>query len=259
MYYPLLLDLQKIHIAIIGMGQVGRRKLRSLLPCFPLSISIYDPNLTEETVTTLTQEIQTQGDLYSDTAIFQCNGRTKRQKQGHSKQLQTKKNVTHIYFHTKEFKDTDIHAIGLLFAATNNRKTNEYLSFLCSKNNVLCNIVDAENESNFIVPAVIRKKGITLSVATNGQSPALTRRIKSDIEQYLGNKYSALSTLLGRLRPLILIHKDSDENASLFRNIVSSPLAEYLEQGNQEAAKRELLTLLPESLHNVVGELLNDL
>jgi len=65
-------------------------------------------------------------------------------------------------------------------------------------------VVDDPEFCSFIVPAVVRRGDLTISVSTGGKSPALARKLRQELEQQYGNEYAILLQYLGRARELVL-------------------------------------------------------
>ena len=132
------------------------------------------------------------------------------------------------------------------------------MAALCHERGVLCNIADAPAESDFFVPAHFTTEGITIALSTGGQSPALARQLRRELEAWVGNRYAALLTLLGRLRPLMLsLELPTEDTREIFRSLVQSPLAEMLTNRQRVAAKAILVEHLPKRLHPHMEELLH--
>lgn len=232
--YPIFLNIRQKKVVIVGTGSVGQRKLLSILPCFPKEVVLIDPTLTIET----TKHIQS----YLPNLVNKAQGSVK------------------LTFAMHAFEPDDLNEAFLVFAATNQRNTNQYIASLCRCRGILCNIADAEDESDFIVPASIRRQDITITVSTGGKSPALSRLIKSDIEHWMGTRYCALSKVMGRLRPLVLgMGNPVTKNSQIFRAVINSPLGVLLEQKDFKTAHSLLCELLPCVLHNRINEVLHDL
>jgi siroheme synthase (precorrin-2 oxidase/ferrochelatase) len=47
------------------------------------------------------------------------------------------------------------------------------------------NVVDSATESTFILPAVLRNKGVSIAVSTDGLSPAKSVRIRDRIKEWI--------------------------------------------------------------------------
>lgn len=220
--YPIFMDLSASRCLIVGAGGVGVRKLESLLRARPLEILVVDPSPAPACL-----QLATHPRVVLAKRMFMpddCNDRT------------------------------------LVFAATGNRKVNAAVAACCAKRGILCNIADNKEESSFIVPACIEHKNLSLAISTHGGSPALSRRIRKELEIWLDDRYDGISELLTRLRPLVLaLHRETGQNTDLFRSIVYSPLAEALQQRDRNQCETLLRALLPKELHPNIMELLHDL
>ena len=51
---------------------------------------------------------------------------------------------------------------------------------------MLCNVADVPELCNFILPAVHREGPIAIAVSTGGASPALAKRLRSQIAELVG-------------------------------------------------------------------------
>ena len=157
-----------------------------------------------------------------------------------------------VSFTKRSFTPSDVEGCALVFAATSNRQTNE--------RGILCNCTDAPKDSSFIVPALVEQGNIAIALSTGGASPALARKIREDLEAWLGERYTGISELLMRLRPLVLaLHHETRQNTTLFRSIVDSPLSEALQRRDRQTCESLLGELLPIELHPYIMELLHDL
>lgn len=76
MYYPIFLDLREKKCLIVGAGQVGQRKLRTLLKFKPKEITLVDPNLppniTKEPNLILKKRGFKPSDLEDKDLVFAC-------------------------------------------------------------------------------------------------------------------------------------------------------------------------------------------
>jgi precorrin-2 dehydrogenase/sirohydrochlorin ferrochelatase len=65
---------------------------------------------------------------------------------------------------------------------------------------MLVNIVDVPPLCNFILPAIVRTGPLAIAISTAGASPALAKRIKSEIAEAYGEPYAQLAVLLNEAR-----------------------------------------------------------
>lgn len=163
-------------------------------------------------------------------------------------------------FEQRGWEPADLDDRFLAVIATADREANLHLAEACRRRKVLCNVADAPEACDFIVPAQACCGDLRVAVSTAGHSPALARRIRQDLQEYLGLRYATFLALMGRLRPLILeLGRPTAENTQLFRALVQSPLAEALQAGDLQRARELLLELLPAELHQEIDEVLHEL
>jgi siroheme synthase-like protein len=65
---------------------------------------------------------------------------------------------------------------------------------------MLVNVVDVPPLCNFILPAIVRSGPLAIAISTAGASPALAKRIKSELAAEYGEVYARLAVLLNEVR-----------------------------------------------------------
>lgn len=211
-YYPMFVSLAGRACLVVGAGQVGLRKIETLAECGAASILVVDTNPPDAALS----------------ALLARPG---------------------LSFAQRGFADSDLDGIFLAIASTSSPVVNRRISELCSARGVLCNIADQPEACTFIVPALVRRGELTLAVSTGGQSPALAKRIRKDLQEAYGPEYGLFLELMGRLRPLVLaLGRDTAANTEIFRALVGSRLLEALKQGDAALARAEVAAHLPQDL-----------
>jgi precorrin-2 dehydrogenase / sirohydrochlorin ferrochelatase len=196
-YYPVFLDLQNIPCLVIGGGQVGERKVKTLQSC---TAKVY--LISRELTPYLGEEVR-QGRI----DLLAQDYRTE--------------------FLTGKF---------LVIGATDDQILNEKIGREARDLGILCNIVDKPQECNFILPSLISRGDLTIAVSTAGKSPALAKKIRQDLERVFPEIYGFYLELLGQIRNEILGRKMSQqENQKIFQNLINSPVLSWLETGNLES------------------------
>lgn len=170
MFYPIMLDISKKNIIIIGGGKVAYRKSKKILE-FEGNLTILSPEIIEEF-----NELK---NLYKD-----------------------KINFIYDRYHIKYIKDA-----FLVIGATSSRRTNEVIKNDCDKLKVLVNIVDSKEASDFITPSVINNDNLTISISTMGSFPYLSKRIRKDMEKNYGKFNKEYIDTLEEIRFFILKKK----------------------------------------------------
>ena len=177
-----------------------------------------------------------------------------------SKELGPLLALDNVEFFCREFEDDDIEDKFLVIACTSSEAVNWRISNLCSERGKLCNIVDQPEKCSFIVPATVKRGDLTVAISTAGQSPAMAKRIRRELQENFGDEYASLLTLMGRIRPLMLgLGLETKDNTVVFRTLVNSNLLDAIKEHKLDDAGKILKESLPEPLHHTIPELLDGL
>jgi precorrin-2 dehydrogenase/sirohydrochlorin ferrochelatase len=221
--YPMFVTLDGRSCLVVGAGQVGLRKIRSLLDCGASRLVVIERGEPSEALLKLADR-------------------------------------PGVQLLRRDFEASDLDGIFLVIAATSDPETNLMIGAQCRQRGIFCNIVDNPELGTFLVPSSVQRGDLTIAITTAGQSPALTKRIRKDLQDRFGEEYALLLRLMGRLRPRVIgLGKTSDENAALFRRLVDSKLLAALRADDAALARAELTELLPRELHDTITELLDGL
>lgn len=220
--YPLFLHLRHARCLVAGLGEVGRRKLQSLLEADAGEVLVRDVAAPPPEAEALLAAPQ-------------------------------------VSFARRACTVEDLRGCRLVFAATGDRAENARLAAICREEGILCNCVDAPEAGSFIVPALARQGELMLALSTGGASPALARRWRRELEDWLLPRVR-MARLMGRIRPCVLaLSHDSGQNRQLFRTLAESPLQHWLQHGDNAACHAYLAQTLPPELHARISEFLHDL
>ncbi|MEA2430181.1 MAG: precorrin-2 dehydrogenase [Thermoleophilaceae bacterium] len=94
----------------------------------------------------------------------------------------------------------DLEGVFIAIAATDDTDTNIRIYEDAERRAMLVNIVDVPPLCNFILPAIVRTGPLAIAISTAGASPALAKRIKSEIAETFGEPYARLAELLNEVR-----------------------------------------------------------
>jgi siroheme synthase-like protein len=124
------------------------------------------------------------------------------------------------------YRRRDLRHAFLVIAATSDRSVNERVHRDAEKRGLLCNVADVPNLCNFILPAVHREGPIAVAVSTGGASPALAKRIRSDVAAIVKPEHAELAARLELLRPSVKEQYPSYETRrDFFEALVDEELA----------------------------------
>jgi precorrin-2 dehydrogenase / sirohydrochlorin ferrochelatase len=201
-YYPVFLQLANKRCLVVGGGDVATRKAASLQEC-GAAVCVVSP-----AVTPALQEMAAGGGL----EII-----------------------------LRPFAVEDVHDAALVIAATNQPEVNRAVARACRERQIPVNVVDAPQESSFIVPAAIRRGPLTLAVSTGGTLPAMARKIRQDLENQFDEAYGELLTVLGETRTRVLAEiPDPAARRRIFTALAAADLLTVLRTHGPEALRQNI-------------------
>lgn len=199
---PIFLRLTDKTCLVVGGGIVAERKIRLLQRTGAL-ITVLAPNVTE----TL-QLLIDQGELI------------------HLQQQ----------YCTLIIKD-----FWLLVAATDDVELNRRVAADADAAGKLCNVVDDNDASSFILPAIVDRSPVIIAIGTEGNAPVLAQQLKAQIEAWIPERVGALAKQAGRWRSLVKKRFDTmRERRRFWQRFFSGPIAQHLLAGRQSAAEKAM-------------------
>ncbi|WP_060466095.1 siroheme synthase CysG [Acinetobacter sp. LMB-5] len=197
--FPISLKLQQQHCLIVGGGHIALRKA-NLLAKAGAVIDIIAPAIEEQ----LLQLVKTTGGEYFAESFAE-------------KILNT--------------------PYRLVIAATNDAQVNKAVFEQCEARNLLVNSVDDIPHCRFMVPAIIDRSPLIISVASNGASPVLSRQLRTQIETIVPHGMGKLAEFSGQWRKQVKEKiPNPDERRIFWENLYASPLKEQVFNDNLEVA-----------------------
>lgn len=202
-YYPVFLDVEGKPCLVVGGGQTAERKVQALLEC-GAHVQVIAPAVRER--------------------------------------LRALDRAGRIVCMERAFEPGDTAAMVVVIAATDDRATNERVAAEARRSGILCNVVDAPDLCSFIVPSVVRRGALTIAISTGGNSPALARKIREELEEEFGEEYGELLQLLGGLRKTIQTRLPNDprKRGMWFHRLVRSDVLDLLREGKRAEARQRI-------------------
>ncbi|MEI1675161.1 siroheme synthase CysG [Acinetobacter baumannii] len=125
----------------------------------------------------------------------------------------------------------------LVIAATNDAEVNKTVFEQCEARNLLVNSVDDIPHCRFMVPAIIDRSPLIVSVASNGTSPVLSRQIRTQLETSIPHGMGKLAEFSGKWRNQVKEKiSNPDERRIFWENLYASPLKEQVFNDNLDVA-----------------------
>jgi precorrin-2 dehydrogenase/sirohydrochlorin ferrochelatase len=205
-YYPVFLDVRERPCVVVGGGQVAERKAVALFDA-GADLTVVSPELTP-----------------------------------HLRELADKGKITH---HPKNFDERDLAGAYLAIAATNNALVNDAVAHACRKSGVLVNVATAPDEGTFIVPSVVERGDLLIAISTCGDSPALSRRVREELEKTYGPEYGVFLEKMALLRRRLPQEVPNEEDRrKVFQALVDADIVYLLRAGQTHEADNRIAEIV---------------
>ena len=137
----------------------------------------------------------------------------------------------------------------LLIAATNDSAVNQQATMEASSKHMLVNSVNStfciSDSALFNVPSVVRKGKLTLSISTEGLSPALSKCIRQYLESQFNDSFARWLERLSEIREEVKITiKDAETRERFWRNVMSSENFSLAQNGELNKAEVNIRNVL---------------
>jgi len=207
-YYPIHLDIKNRNCLVVGGGAVGTRKVNSLLEC-GAGVTVVSPNPTSQ----LTE-------LASEGAITLTR---------------------------RAYRSADLDGAFLVIGATDDKSLNQQISNDAARTLTLCNIADRPEVCNFILPSIIQRGDLVITISTSGKSPALAKQLRQKLGTQFGKEYAEFLLLMGAIRKKLLSRAHEPEaHKTLFNQLIDSDLIQLMQAGKTEEINSLLYKILGE-------------
>src|ERR671918_3075730 len=160
-FYIACLKLTGRRCLVVGGGEIGLEKVEGLLAC-------------DATVTLIAPDAVPALEAYAEEGS--------------------------ITWERRAYEPRDLEGKFMVIAATSESEVNIGVYEDAERRAMLVNVVDVPPLCNFILPAIVRSGPLAIAISTAGASPALAKRIKSEIAAEYGEPYARLAEILNAYR-----------------------------------------------------------
>jgi precorrin-2 dehydrogenase / sirohydrochlorin ferrochelatase len=196
-YYPVFWDIADKKCIVVGGGEVAARKVKRLLDC-GACVSVVSPQLTSELTA-----------------------------------LKKDQRINHI---PSEYESKVMSGAALVIGATDDEKINSAISQDARAKGIPVNIVDDPQKCDFILPAIVERGDLTIAIGTGGNSPALARHLREELEDRYGAEYEIFLRILGCLR--LQMTKNAQVGKDWFDAFIAADILELIKQKDWEKVKK---------------------
>jgi precorrin-2 dehydrogenase/sirohydrochlorin ferrochelatase len=205
-YYPINLDIQNRNCLVVGGGSVGTRKVMTLLKC-GANVTVVSPAISES--------------------------------------LQALEKSASLTLKNRPYRTADIEGMFLVIGATDNEPLNRQISSDAESRSTLCNIADRPAVCNFILPSIVQREDLVITISTSGKSPALAKKLRQTLESQFGEEYGDFLELLGAIRKKLLDQAHEPEvHKPLFEQLINSDLITMIQNGKRAEINKLLFEVL---------------
>ena len=199
---PIFLKLNDKPCLVVGGGTVAERKVR-LLQRAGASITVVAPSVTESLQAQIDQGL-----------------------------------IAHL---PEQYGDGLVAVFWLVIAATDDELLNHRIAADAEAAGRFCNVVDDNDASSFILPAIVDRSPVVVAIGTEGNAPVLAQQLKNRIEAWIPARIGELAEQAGRWRQLVKKRFTSVRDRRRFwQRFFQGPIAEHLLAGRQGAAEKAM-------------------
>lgn len=197
--YPINLNLYQKKVLVVGGGKVAYRKIKRLVKCGSI-VKIVCPDMIVELKDFINNE------------------------------------KNQIEYFQRKFLAEDLNNIFLAVAATDDSKTNKNIGKLAQKKEILVNVVDNFELSDFTLPAVVDREELMITISTGGSLPALSSRLCKELEEMFGPEFEDYLKYIKKIRPLIVNKIDDyDKRKKIFYRLAEKELINTFKENKKRA------------------------
>lgn len=121
--------------------------------------------------------------------------------------------ASHVTVRERAWLEADLDGHALAFACTDDRAVNRAIGEAARRRGLPVLVADAQGESTFFTPAVIRDGEFQVAVSTGGASPSLAKELRTRIAEALGPGWGTVTRWARRDREARLLARGQSRSA----------------------------------------------
>jgi len=206
--YPMYMELANRKCVVVGGGRVAQRRVEGLLST-GAEVLVVSPEARRELQELAEEEV--------------------------------------VRWERREFQPDDLEGAFLVLAATDREEVNRQVAEEARKRGVLANVADQPALCDFLVPSVVRRGDLTVSISTRGASPALSKRLRLQLERTFGLEYETYLVFLAKWREDLKERVESQaKRAEILKSIINSDCLELIRRSDFDKAHARVEQIIQE-------------
>lgn len=205
-YYPMMVQLRQKRCLVVGGGQIAERKIGSLLAAGADDVAVVSPSVTDTI------------------AAWEQSGK--------------------MVVHLRPFEPADVQNAVIVIAATNDSAVNLAVHDACLPHQWI-NIVDRPELCTFTVPSLVERGDLQIAISTSGHNPGLAKKLRRQIEQWIGPEYEAYTLFLGEMRRQVLaLDLPEKDKRAILSELLDDRFLHWTQTGETRRRDQEAAMLL---------------
>jgi siroheme synthase-like protein len=209
-YFPIMIDISKSKILIVGGGEVSFRKAMNVID-FGGEIEVISPVVSPE-----------------------------------FHELITRDNIPWIQ---RKYESGDALAYGIVFCSTGDLDADRLVYEDCIQHSIPVNVADVPELCSFIMPAYIKRGKFTTTFSSQGIAPFFTKAKKEEIEKILRPSVGIIAEFAGLFREMVLSEpgfRESGLRKKLFDTFLNVDWEHVIETEGLISAKARASAIIEE-------------
>jgi len=208
-YLPVALNLEGRPVLVVGAGAVGTQKVLDFLACGAV-ITVVSPVASEA--------------------------------------VRREAAAGRVRWLERRYQPGDADGQFFVMVATDDPEANAAIYGEASARGQLVNVCDDPEHCSVIFASKIERGPLTGSIFTHGSSPALSKRVRRELERVLGPEYAELAEWLAEIRPRVraLPGLTQPQRQRIYERLVYSEALFLFAEGDRAGAMRLLEAILAE-------------
>lgn len=211
-YFPIFIDLRKFNPLVVGGGEVAYRKVKTLVE-FNATPKVIAPEVKRELKELIEQ--------YK------------------------------LEYEPRKYRKGDLEGFDLVFVATDDPTIDALIKEEADETGAIVNFADKPEMCNFIVPSIVRRGDLTISISTQGKAPFLARYIRELLEKKIPKNFKDFVDIAVYFRSKLMEKRISGKlKETIIDEFLSVKWIDIIEDDGMEYAKLLVNHLIDYYEHN---------
>ena len=142
----------------------------------------------------------------------------------------------------RTYRSGDLNDAFVVIAATSSTVLNTRIAREAKH---LVNVIDMPSEGNYIVPSLVKRGPLTITISTEGASPAISKAIRKELEERYGKEFAHYLRFAEAVRKRAMEKIiDEKKREKFLKSLASHELIDTLRTGGFRTTQKKILSSL---------------